>query len=338
MFGIKILKVAIVILNWNGQKLLEQFLPSIVNFSSKLADIYVADNASTDSSLSFIKEYYPSIRIVENATNGGYAKGYNDALANIDAELFCLINSDVEVTPNWLPPILEVFKNEKNTAVIQPKLLDFKDKNKFEYAGGGGGFVDLYGYPYCRGRVFNSLEKDVGQFDDISEIFWASGACFFIRSTVFRELGGFDEDYFAHQEEVDLCWRTQNEGYTIKYVGTSTVYHVGGATLQESNPQKTFLNFRNSLLNVIKNVPKQWFLFVVFSRLILDGVAGIKFLLELRPIHTWAIFKAHLSVYKNFYKFLKKRKTLQKKNEYNLHTSIVWQYFILGRKRFRDLR
>lgn len=332
------MKVAIVILNWNGQQLLEQFLPSIVNFSSELAEIYVADNASTDSSLSYIKEFYPSVKIIENATNGGYAKGYNDALATIDAELYCLINSDVEVTQDWLTPVLNVFKEEDNTAIIQPKLLDFKDKSKFEYAGAGGGFVDLYGYPYCRGRVFNYLEKDEGQFNDISEIFWASGACFFIRASVFHKLGGFDEDYFAHQEEVDLCWRTQNEGYTIKYVGTSTVYHVGGATLQESNPQKTFLNFRNSLLNIIKNVPKQWFLFVVFSRLILDGIAGVKFLFELRPIHTWAIIRAHFSVYGNFYKFLKKRKKLQKKYIYNLHTSIVWQYFFLGRKKFKNLR
>ena len=216
--------------------------------------------------------------------------------------------------------------------------MDYKNKTKFEYAGAGGGFIDLYGYPYCRGRVFNHLETDEGQFNDISDIFWASGACFFIRSEVYHELGGFDEDYFAHQEEVDLCWRTQNEGYDVKYVGHSTVYHVGGATLQESNPRKTFLNFRNSLLNIIKNVPKQWFLFVVFSRLILDGVAGIKFLLELRPIHTWAIIKAHLSLYINFYKFLKKRRKLQKKYDYNLHTSIVWQYFILQRRIFKKLR
>jgi len=332
------LKVAVVILNWNGEKLLEQFLPSIVNFSAEQADIYLADNASSDNSVSYIKEHFPAVKIIENATNGGYAKGYNDALQSIKADIYCLINSDVEVTENWLSPITEVFHKEENTAIIQPKLLDFKDKTKFEYAGAGGGFIDLYGYPYCRGRVFNRLETDEGQFDDITEIFWASGACFFIRSEVYHKLGGFDEDYFAHQEEVDLCWRVQNEGYDVKYVGTSTIFHVGGATLQESNPQKTFLNFRNSLLNVIKNVPKQWFLFVVFSRLILDGVAGIKFLLELRPIHTWAILRAHLSLYKNFFKFLKKRRKLQKKYEYNLHTSIVWQYFILGRRKFKNLR
>lgn len=332
------MKTAIVILNWNGQKLLEQFLPSVVNFSSELADIYVADNASTDNSIKYIKEFYPSIKIIENIRNEGYAKGYNDALCAVDADIYCLLNSDVEVTKDWLTPVLDVFKTDKNTAVVQPKLLDFKDKNKFEYAGAAGGFLDLYGYPYCRGRVFNSLETDTAQFNDISDIFWASGACLFIRSKIFQQLGGLDEDYFAHQEEIDLCWRVQNIGFTIKYVGTSTVFHVGGATLQKNNPQKTYLNFRNSLLNIVKNIPKKWFLFVIFSRLALDGIAGIKFLIELKPFHTLAILKAHLSFYSNFLKILKKRKKLQKKQNYNLHTSIVWQYFILGRKKFENLK
>jgi GT2 family glycosyltransferase len=242
------------------------------------------------------------------------------------------------VTKNWLPPILEVFKKEKNTAIIQPKILDFKEQTKFEYAGAGGGFIDLYGYPYCRGRLFNHLEVDAHQFNDVADIFWASGACFFIRAEVYHQLNGFDEDYFAHQEEIDLCWRTQNIGLDVKYVGTATVYHVGGATLQETNPHKTYLNFRNSLLNIVKNVPKKWFLFVVFSRLILDGIAGLKFLLEFRPIHTFAILKAHFSFYKNFFRFLRKRKTLQKKMNYNIHTSIVWQYFIMRRKKFADLK
>ena len=332
------MKTAIVILNWNGKKLLEQFLPSIVNFSSKEAEVYVADNASTDTSLSFIKQHYPSVKIITNNVNGGYAKGYNDALLNIEADIYCLINSDVEVTDNWLKPVLNVFNDDENTAIIQPKILDYKDKTKFEYAGAGGGFIDLFGYPYCRGRVFNNLEIDNNQFNDTSDIFWASGACFFIRSVVFHELNGFDEDYFAHQEEIDLCWRTQNRGFKIKYVGESTVFHVGGATLQETNPHKTFLNFRNSLLNVVKNVPTKWFLFVVFSRLILDGIAGVKFFIEFRPIHTWAIIKAHFSFYKKLPTFLKKRKKLNKNPNYNLHTSIVWQYFILGRKKFDNLK
>ena len=332
------MKTAVVILNWNGQKLLEQFLPSVIDFSSEEATIYVADNASSDNSIRFIKEYYPSVRIIENAINGGYAKGYNDALQQIDEDIYCLLNSDIEVTENWLTPIIEIFKQEVNTAIIQPKILDYKDKTKFEYAGAAGGFIDLFGYPYCRGRIFNHLEKDNGHFNGISDIFWASGACLFIRSKAYHQLGGFDEDYFAHQEEIDLCWRAQNNGYQVKYVGTSTVYHIGGATLQETNPHKTFLNFRNSLLNICKNVPKKWFLFVVFSRLLLDGIAGIKFMIELRPIHTWAIIKAHFSFYGNINKFLTKRKKSQKRDNYNLHTSIVWQYFILGRKKFKDLK
>jgi GT2 family glycosyltransferase len=332
------LKIAIVILNWNGQKLLAQFLPSVVNFSSQEATIYIADNASTDSSIDYAKEFFPSIKIVQNAVNDGYAKGYNDALKEIDADIYCLLNSDVEVTDNWLQPIVDVFNADQKTAIIQPKLLDFKDKTKFEYAGAGGGFLDLYGYPYCRGRVFNHLETDEGQFNDVKDVFWASGACLFIRSKVYHQLNGFDEDYFAHQEEIDLCWRAQNIGYKVKYVGNSTVYHVGGATLQDSDPRKTYLNFRNSLLNVVKNVPNKWFLFVIFSRLLLDGIAGIKFIIELRPIHTWAIIKAHFSFYQNFNKFLKKRKKLFKKKDYNLHTSIVWQYFTLGRNKFNKLK
>jgi len=332
------LKTAIVILNWNGQKLLEQFLPSVVNFSSQLADIYIADNASTDNSVAYVKSFFPSVKIIKNAVNGGYAKGYNDSLSKIDADIYCLLNSDVEVTENWLQPILDIFKSDAKTAIVQPKLLDFKNPSKFEYAGAGGGFVDLFGYPYCRGRVFNNLETDTKQFNDVKDIFWASGACLFIRAKVYHQINGLDEDYFAHQEEIDLCWRTHNMGFKVKYVGNSTVYHLGGATLQETNPQKTYLNFRNSLLNVVKNVPKKWFLFVVFSRLLLDGIAGIKFILELRPIHTFAILKAHLSFYKNFLKFLGKRRKLQKKQDYNLHTSIVWQYFVLGRKKFKELK
>ena len=298
------MKTAIVILNWNGQKLLEQFLPSVVNFSLDEATIYIADNASTDDSVSYVKTHFPSVKIIKNSQNGGYSKGYNDALKAIDADIYCLLNSDVEVTENWLKPITEAFRNDINTAIIQPKLLDFKEKTKFEYAGAGGGFIDVFGYPYCRGRIFNYLETDHGQFDDETEIFWASGACLFIRSKVYHEVGGLDEDYFAHQEEIDLCWRTQNLGYKVKYVGSSSVYHVGGATLKETNPHKTFLNFRNSLLNVVKNVPKERFLFVIFSRLFLDGIAGLKFIIELRPIHTLAIIKAHISLYKNSIKFL----------------------------------
>ncbi len=332
------LKTAVVILNWNGEKLLEQFLPSIVKHSSEDIAIYVADNASTDNSIQFVKDNFPTVKIVINKENGGYAKGYNDALQHIKADIYCLINSDIEVTENWLPPILNIFKQEGNTAIIQPKILDFKDKNKFEYAGAAGGFIDFFGYPYCRGRVFNSLETDQGQYNLTSDIFWASGACFFIRSAVFHQLKGFDEDYFAHQEEIDLCWRAQNEGFSIKYIGESTVYHVGGATLQESNPRKTYLNFRNSLLTALKNVPSKNLFLVIFIRLVLDGVAGLKFALELRPIHTWSVLKAHLSFYRNLNKFIKKRKQIQRKSNYSIHTSVVWQHFVLQRKKFNSLK
>ncbi|MDG1697614.1 MAG: glycosyltransferase family 2 protein [Polaribacter sp.] len=332
------MKIAIVILNWNGKKLLEQFLPSVVNFSLRDATIYLADNASTDASIGYVKEFFPAVKIVENTINGGYAKGYNDALRSIEADIYCLLNSDIEVTENWLKPIIKVFKSDKKTAIIQPKLLDFNDKTKFEYAGAAGGFIDLFGYPYCRGRIFNHLETDKAQFNDETDILWASGACLFIRSNVYHLLDGLDEDYFAHQEEIDLCWRAKNCGYKIKYVGTSTVYHIGGATLQETNPQKTFLNFRNSLFNILKNIPKKLLLFVLISRLILDGIAGIKFILEFRPVHTLAILKAHLSFYKNFFKIFKKRRKVNKNQEYKLFNSIVWQYFVLGRKKFKDLR
>jgi GT2 family glycosyltransferase len=332
------LKTAIVILNWNGKKLLEQFLPSVVNYSSKEAEVYVADNASTDNSISFVKEHFPTVKIVQNTKNGGYAKGYNDALQHIEADVFCLVNSDIEVTENWLTPIIDIFSREENTAAIQPKILDYKDKTKFEYAGAGGGFIDAFGYPFCRGRLFDHLETDNGQFDDASKIFWASGACFFIRSSVFKELQGFDEDFFAHQEEIDLCWRANNKGYDIKYVGTSTVYHVGGATLDTLNPRKTYLNFRNSLLSLLKNLPTSKLFSVIFLRLVLDGLAAVKFLIELKPKHLLAILKAHFSFYKNFLKFLKKRGASNKSHNYFFIKSVVWQYYALGRKLFRDLK
>ncbi len=330
------MKTAIVILNWNGKNLLERFLPSILKYSNiPNTEIFVADNASTDNSITFLKENYPTIQIIKNKDNGGFAKGYNDALKHINADVFCLLNSDVEVTENWLQPIISIFQNEKDTVIIQPKILDYKNKSKFEYAGAAGGFIDKYGYPFCRGRIFNEIEKDTAQFNDIKEIFWASGACFFIRSKVFFELNGFDEDYFAHQEEIDLCWRVQNKNKIIKYVGLSTVYHVGGATLKDTNPKKTFLNFRNSLFSLVKNLPKKSLFPIIFTRLILDGVAGIKFILELKPKHTFAIIKAHFSFYKNINKMLSKREETNQKKDYYLVKSAIWNYFVLKKKTFR---
>jgi len=327
------MKIAVVILNWNGKALLETFLPSVIQHS-KDADIYVADNASTDESVNFVKHTFPSIKIIKNTKNGGYAEGYNDALKHVDADIYCLLNSDIEVTSGWLSPIILQFKNEANTAIVQPKILDYKQKNRFEYAGAAGGFIDKYGYPYCRGRIFNTLEEDKGQYNDITTIFWASGACLFIRKVVFNELKGFDASFFAHMEEIDLCWRAQNIGYDVQYVGTSTVFHVGGATLKNTNPKKTYLNFRNSLFTVTKNSDGP-LLGKLLIRLILDGIAGLRFLTLLKPLHFIAIIKAHFSFYLNLSRQLEQRDQPSKKKDYYHKKSIVWSYFV-NKKTFFD--
>ena len=320
------MKIAVVILNWNGVKLLEQFLPSVVQYSSE-ATVFVADNASTDESISFVKANFQTVQIIKNEYNFGFAQGYNEALKNVDADIFALVNSDIEVTENWLQPIIETFKNEPETAIIQPKILDYKRKEYFEYAGAGGGFIDKYGYPFCRGRIFETLEKDNGQYNDTCEIFWASGACFFIRSSVYKELNGFDSDFFAHQEEIDLCWRAFNNNHIVKYNGKSTVYHVGGATLKEGNPKKTFLNFRNSLLMLTKNLPKESLFQVLFIRMILDGIAGFRFLFQGKFAHFAAILKAHFHFYHFISMNYKKRGKTQLKTYYKVK-SIVYSYYI----------
>ncbi|HAI42251.1 MAG TPA: dTDP-Rha--alpha-D-GlcNAc-pyrophosphate polyprenol alpha-3-L-rhamnosyltransferase, partial [Maribacter sp.] len=268
--------------------LLERYLPSVISYSQG-ADVYVADNASTDGSVAFITENYPTVKIIQNAVNGGFTKGYNDALVHVDADIFCLLNSDVEVSPNWLIPIKETFNNVPDAAIIQPKILDLLKKDHFEYAGAAGGFIDQLGYPFCRGRLFQTLEKDNGQYNDVREIFWATGACMFIKKSVFHELNGFDEDYFAHQEEVDLCWRAKNHGYKILYVGTSHIFHLGGSTLSNMNPKKTYLNFRNTLFSITKNLPRRKAFIIIFLRLLLDGIAAIRFLFQLRFKHFFAI-------------------------------------------------
>ena len=330
------MNIAIVILNWNGKKLLEQFLPSVIKFSDE-ASIYVADNASTDDSIKFIATNYPEVNIIQNKENGGYAKGYNDALKNLKEDIFCLLNNDIEVTEGWLTPIFEHFNNlSKNDAIVQPKILDYKNKSKFEYAGAAGGFIDKYGYPYCRGRIFNSIEEDNNQYNKKDDIFWASGACLFIKSSVFKDLKGFDESYFAHMEEIDLCWRAQNLGYSVKYIPESTVYHVGGATLENSNPQKTYLNFRNSLYTLVKNA-KGFILALVLVRLILDGIAGIKFLFEFKPKHTFAIIKAHFAFYRRLPKLLNHRKFNNPSVKYYEKRSIVFSYFVKNKTTFNSL-
>ena len=320
------MKIAIVILNWNGEGLLERFLPTVITHS-KGADIYVADNASTDNSVAFVQNHYPEVRIIQNATNGGFAKGYNDALKHVNADIFCLLNSDVEVTENWLGPIIKTFEEKPEASIIQPKILDLKKKDHFEYAGAAGGFIDQLGYPFCRGRVFQSLEKDHGQYDDTKEIFWATGACMFIKSKVFSELE-FDEDYFAHQEEVDLCWRAQNAGYRVFYVGASKVFHLGGFTLSNMNPKKTYLNFRNSLFSITKNLPRRKAFTIIFLRLLLDAIAALRFIFQLKFSHCFAILRAHLSFYLRFRSMYKKREKANFILNYYATKSIVWSHFV----------
>jgi len=325
-------KIAVVILNWNGAKLLKQFLPSVIAYSEE-ATIYVADNASTDTSIEIIQSKFPQITIIKNEGNYGFAKGYNVALQQVEEDYYALVNSDIEVTENWLAPILSIFDNEPEIGIIQPKILDYKNKAFFEYAGAAGGYIDKFGYPYCRGRIFDTLEKDLGQYNDDVNIFWASGACLFIRKDIYRELNGFDSDFFAHQEEIDLCWRAFNMGYTARYTSKSVVYHVGGATLNEGNPRKTFLNFRNSLLMLTKNLPERKLFIILFLRLCLDGLAGIQFILKGKFKHCWAIVKAHFAFYSLINKTLKKRNSKIRSNYYR-SKSIVYQYFIKNGKVF----
>src|ERR1022692_4022740 len=274
------MKIAIVILNWNGKRLLEQFLPKVIEYSKGIAEVVIADNDSKYDSVEFLRTNYPELRLIINHENGGFAKGYNDALKHVEADYYILLNSDVEVTKDWIKPIINLMENDKGIAACQPKMLYYKNKEKFEYAGAAGGFIDHWGYPFCQGRMFGNLETDHGQYNESCEVFWSTGACMFVRADVFHKLNGFDEEFFAHMEEIDLCWRIHNAGYKVMYCPQSEVYHVGGGTLPKNNPRKTYLNFRNNLLMIFKNAPKKDLWKICLLRLILDGVAGTKFLFE----------------------------------------------------------
>lgn len=327
------MNLAIVILNYNGKALLEQFLPSVLKYSQQ-ATVYVADNASTDGSNAYIKEHFSKVHLIINPQNGGYAKGYNDALRHLKEDVIILLNNDVEVTQGWLTPILDTLQTSKNVVAVQPKILDYKNKDYFEYAGAGGGYIDALGYPYCRGRIFNTIEKDTGQYNDSQQIFWASGACLALKKEAFVKANGFDEDLFAHQEEIDLCWRMQQQGGIIHYVGASAVYHLGGGTLAVENPRKTFYNFRNSLLVMLKNNNCSVVWVILCIRMLLDAFAAWKFLLSGKPSHFIAILKAHLSFYSLAPRFIKKRENHTQNIAYNQINSIVWMYFIRKKTTF----
>lgn len=336
-------KIGIVILNWNGRNLLEKFLPSVVTHSKRdWAEVIVADNASTDDSIEFIEREYPTLRLIKLDKNYGFADGYNKALDQLDHEYFVLLNSDVEVSENWLDSIYQQFENNSDIAAAQPKIKAFNKKSDFEYAGAAGGYIDYLGYPFCRGRILDAIEEDKGQYNQNAEVFWASGAALFIRSEIYKSIGGLDADFFAHMEEIDLCWRIKNQGYRIICDTNSTVYHVGGATLPNHSSRKLFLNFRNNLLMLYKNLPSNQFITTFFYRMILDGVAAFKFLLGGEIANFTAVFKAHMSFYFMVGKYRKKRKELlplvkNKQHKEIYRNSIIFDYFIRNKKKYSEL-
>jgi GT2 family glycosyltransferase len=325
-------KAAIVILNWNGLHWLQHFLPDVVRHSPSPAEVWIADNGSTDESLPWVRTNYPTVKIFEIGKNLGFSAGYNIALKYIHAPFYILLNSDVKVTPHWLEAPLEVLKNNPEVGAVQPKILSFHQPDTFEYAGAAGGMMDHLGYPFCRGRIFNVNETDHGQFSTQAEIFWASGAALFIRKEAWEKAGGLDVDFFAHMEEIDLCWRLKNLGFSIRYVPDSVVFHVGGGTLAAGSPRKIYLNFRNNLFLLLKNLPKGRLAWLLPLRLVLDGIAALKFLAEPQgPAKCYAVFKAHLSFYRNFSKMVRKRKQQPTGVVHPLFMgSVVWNFFILG--------
>ena len=336
-------KVAVVILNWNGCEMLRTFLPSVVEYTSgKKVEIWVADNCSTDESEEMLEEEFPFVHTIIMSRNYGFAEGYNRALKLIDAEYFVLLNSDVEVTPHWFTPLLAYMEEHPEVAACQPKILSYKNRNEFEYAGAAGGFIDRYGYPFCRGRIFDDVEPDGGQYEEVCPVFWASGAALFIRARDYWEVGGLDGRFFAHMEEIDLCWRLRSRGRKIVCIPQSVVYHVGGATLQKTNPQKTFLNFRNNLLLLYKNLPDGELKPVMRRRTFLDYLAALVFFLKGKKEDARAVLQARKefeAIRPEFEESRQenKRKALVTDIPEWRKMSILWQYYARGKKRFSAL-
>ncbi|AKQ47518.1 glycosyl transferase family 2 [Rufibacter radiotolerans] len=334
-------EVAVVILNWNGRRWLEQFLPSVLEHSAG-AQLVVADNASSDDSVAFLRQHYPQVRLIQLPENFGFCEGYNQALQQVEATFYMLLNSDVQVTPNWLTPMVDLLEREPSIAACQPKIKSFLQPTHFEYAGAAGGFLDAYGYPFCRGRLFDTVEEDQGQYDDVVPVFWATGACLFIRASAYWQAGGLEKEFFAHMEEIDLCWRLQNLGYQIYYHGGSTVYHVGGGTLPKANPRKTFLNFRNGVALLYKNLAPRELNKILYTRMILDGVAAGQYSVKGDFKQVNAIWRAHRAFFKEKKNWDGKRQANAVKKPTSQLTgwypqSVVWQYFIKGKKTFKSL-
>jgi len=336
-------KLAIVILNWNGRKMLASYLPSVMQYSKDEAVVYVADNASTDGSLEMLREHFPDVRLIELEKNWGFAEGYNKALARIEAEYYLLLNSDIEVTHYWLTPMIELFDSHRDIAACQPKLLSIFDRDAFEYAGACGGFLDRFGYPFCRGRVFETVERDNGQYDYTSDVLWATGAALMIRSKDYWDAGGLDGRFFAHNEEIDLCWRLRIRGRRVVCLPDSYVYHVGGGTLPKSNPMKTFLNFRNNLTMLYKCLPEAELKPVMRWRWWLDYLAAWEMLILKRNVGDFkAVYRARRAFKKWRNDFDADRKAIQacratKEIPEQRMFSLLWQYYVKGRKTFSDL-
>lgn len=332
--------VAVVILNWNGKAFLEKFLPSVCRSTYGNLQLVLADNASTDDSVAFVAANYPSVRIIRNPSNDGFAGGYNEALAHVEADIYVLLNQDVEVEPGWIEPVVALIESDPRIAACQPKMRAYHQPDEFEYAGAAGGWMDVLGYTFCRGRILYTTEKDEGQYDDVQDIFWATGAALFIRSACFHQVGGFDRDFFAHMEEVDLCWRLQRAGYRVCYCPGSKVFHVGGGSLPQGNPRKLYLNFRNNLMMLWKNLHSEDRWIVLFQRFFLDILAAVKSLVSGKPKDMAAIWRA----YRDYYRW---RKTYVNKHELPevklmkmkgvFHGIMIWRYYFLRRKKFKDL-
>lgn len=333
-------KAAVVILNYNGAELLKQFLPSVIQHTPSWCRIIVADNASTDQSLEVLQVAFPHIERIELKQNKGFAGGYNQALKQVNAEYYILLNSDIEVTGNWVDPVINFLDQNAQVAACQPKIKSYHHKEYFEHAGGAGGYIDFLGYPFCRGRIFEQTEKDTHQYDDIAEVFWASGAAMFIRSKVFHQMDGFDETFFAHMEEIDMCWRIKRSGHQIFYIPQSVVYHVGGGTLHKSNPRKTYLNFRNNLIMLFKNLQSDSIKQVFFVRLFLDKLAALRFLFSGQPKDAWAVVKAYAFIISHFGRLKQQRKksVMPFVKVFGIyHRSIVAEHFLRMKKYYFDL-
>jgi GT2 family glycosyltransferase len=333
-------KVIIVILNWNGRKYLEQFLPSVLSSTYSNYETVVADNGSDDDSISYIRSQFPNVHIIELRQNFGFARGYNEAFRKLDADYFILLNSDAEVQPGWIEPMIALMENDASIGVCQPKILMYNNKKSFEYAGAAGGWLDHLGYPFARGRIFDICEEDHGQYDSIEPIFWATGAAMMVRSSLYKELNGLDEYFFAHQEEIDFCWRVQLAGYKIYACPTSVVYHVGGGTLPKGNAIKVFLNFRNNLVMMAKNLPLSHACWKIPFRFLLDTISAFKSLIEGQGTYFNAVFRSHIAFLRWMFSKKDKRFMPQKKRadlQGWFTGSVVWLHFIRGKKRFDEI-